>query len=98
MVWHALMVIAIFFGLSFIGIAIGWISWDQDDYGEHVLAAGSISTVLLLLASMVASLVAASILLMFGAHALLFAIGIGLATGALFFFIARAQLPRPTRS
>jgi hypothetical protein len=92
--WHALTAIVIFFGLSFIGIVIGWLSWDQDGhYGKHVLAAGSISTVLLTLASAVAILVAASIVLMFGAHAFPLAVGAGLGTGVLIFFMARAQVP-----
>ena len=94
MAWHVLTVIVIFFGLSLIGIVIGWLSWDQDSYyGEHVLAAGSISTVLFALACMVAALIAGGISLMFGAHAFLLAIGVGLATGVLVFFMARAQLP-----
>ena len=94
MAWHALTPIVIFFGLSLIGIVIGWLSWDQDSYyGEHVLAAGSISTVLFALACLVAVLVAAGILLMFGAHAFPLAIGAGLTTGVLVFFMARAQLP-----
>jgi hypothetical protein len=94
MAWRALTPIVIFFGLSFIGIVIGWLSWDQDSYyGKHVLGAGSVSTVLLILAGVVAVLVVASILLMFGAHAFLLAIGAGLTTGVLVFFMARAQLP-----
>jgi hypothetical protein len=95
MLWHALLGIVIFFMLSFIGIVIGWLSWDQDSYyGEHALGAHTVSRVLVTLSAMVASLVAASILLMFGIHAFTPAAVVGLTVGVLVYFISRAQLKR----
>lgn len=94
MAWRVLTAIVIFFGLSFIGIVVGWLSWDQDRrYGKHLLEAASVSTVLLILASVVAVLIAASVFLLFGAHAIFLGIGAGLTTGVLVFVVARTQLP-----
>jgi len=95
-VWRNLLVILALFGLSWIGIVIGWLSWDQDRYyGSHLLKHGAVLATLLVLAAGVMILVTGAIVMLEGAASLPFAIAAGIAAGVVTYLLGQAQLRAP---
>jgi hypothetical protein len=91
--WKTSLVILAMFGLSWIGIVIGWVSWDQDRaWGRHLLKHSMVQAILLILAVGVAILAAGAILLLQGFSVLLLAIGAGIASGIGTYLLGKAQL------
>ena len=87
------MVILALFGLSWIGIVIGWLSWDQDRYyGGHLLKGDAVLAILLILAVGVMILVAGAIMLLEGFSGLPLATGAGIAAGVITWLLGQAQL------
>ena len=91
-VWKVILVLLALFSLSWIGIVIGWLSWDQDRfYGNQVLKPDTVFTVLLGLAAGAAILVTGSIVMLQGVSSLPVAAGLGIAAGVMIYMTARIQ-------
>jgi len=92
-VWKSLLVILTLFGLSWIGIVIGWLSWDQDRYyGGHLLNQGAVLATLLILAAGVMILVAGAMVILEGVASLPLAIAAGVVAGVITYLLGQSQL------
>jgi hypothetical protein len=95
-VWKSLLVILALFGLSWVGIVIGWLSWDQDRYyGNRLLSPDAVFPILLALGAGVTILVAGAIVLLQGAASLPLASAAGIIAGVITYLLARTQLRAP---
>ena len=92
-IWKNLLVILALFGLSWIGIIIGWLSWDQDRYyGNHLLKHRTVVAILFGLATGVMILTAGAIVMLEGVTSVPFAIAAGIAAGITTYLLGQAQL------
>jgi hypothetical protein len=92
-IWKTLFVILALFGLSWIGIVIGWLSWDQDRYyGNHLLKHRTVVTILLGLATGVMILTAGAIVMLEGVASLPLAVAAGIGAGVITYLVGQAQL------
>lgn len=92
-IWKNLLVILALFGLSWIGIVIGWLSWDQDRYyGNHLLKHRTVLVILLGLAAGVMILTAGAIVMLEGVADLPLAVAAGIAAGIITYLVGQAQL------
>lgn len=92
-IWKDLLVILALFGLSWVGVVIGWLSWDQDRYyGNRLLKHDAIFAILLLLAVGVMIMVTGAIVVLQGRVSLPFAAVAGIVAGVITYLVAQAQL------